>query len=132
MDVTSLALVASKLHLWMDANVADEREPQTSGQQAGAWLREAALAAQPTTPAHLALLTYVAEVLEAYAGHVHAVAYVPTPREAAKDAADRLRKMRLPDPPAPTSGAPVSVAAGIATAPTPSAPAATKPKPAKS
>jgi hypothetical protein len=95
--IQSLAAVASTLDAWMRNNVADEHEPTVNGGvQAGAALGDLAAASTPASDADAALLAYVKAVLDAYVVHDHAVAYVPTPKEAAKAASDEIAKKLAP------------------------------------
>lgn len=98
MENYQIAAWSGQLDSWMNHNIADEREPTVNGVQLGTALSELTRASEPKTARDLALLGYAAEVLDAYAGHVHAVAYVPTPQRVASDAAAELRKKQITPP----------------------------------
>lgn len=92
MQTELIVNLAAKLLTWMRADIADEREPSSGGQQVGVQLAALAVEATPDDDADRAALAFAAEVLMLYSDHVHAVAYVPTPQKVASDAADQVRK----------------------------------------
>jgi|GEM_PF-4762900 len=110
-QMLAIAACASRLLAWMRANVGDEPEPEAQpGYPMGLFLISLCDAAEPSDAADLAFLLAAREVLKQYGTHTHAVIRVPTPKDAALEAAERIAKKRLPDPPPPSEGQPVSVA----------------------